>query len=81
MKHSSGKYNWTRSSGILKRLLVGKMSKFSIGPKTARWLYENIRPIRYYVHIGMEKSREYESKSEIVPGSILGPSLFIIFYK
>lgn len=27
---------------VIHRLLVGKMPKFFIGPKTARWLYENI---------------------------------------
>ena len=64
---------------VIHRLLVGKMSKFLIGPKTARWLYENIRQIMYYVQIGETKSREFEATSGIVPGSIFGPILFTIF--
>lgn len=64
---------------VIHRLLVGKMPKFSIGPKTARWLYENISQIRYYVQIGETKSREYEATSGIVPGSIFGPVLFTMF--
>ena len=58
---------------VCHRLLVGKMFKFSIGPKTAKWLYENVREVRNYVQIGEVKYREYESTSGIVPGSILGP--------
>ena len=64
---------------VIHRLLVGKMPKFFIGSKTARWLYENIRQIRYYVQIGEMKSREFEATSGIVPGSIFGPILFTIF--
>lgn len=64
---------------VIHRLLVGKMHKFSIGPKTARWLYENISRVKYYVQIGEAKSRDYESTSGIVPGSILGPALFTMF--
>lgn len=64
---------------VCHRLFIGKLHKFSIGPKTARWLFENIRQFRYYVQIGEIKSREYESTSGIVPGSILGPQMFTMF--
>lgn len=64
---------------IFHRLLIGKFARFSIGPKTARWLYSCLSNMKYYVQIGNSKSRIYIAASGIIPGSALGPPLFLIF--
>lgn len=61
------------------RLLVTKLSNFGICPKSAKWLHAFVTEMKYYVQIGSNKSRIYESTSGVIPGSILGLLLFIIF--
>ena len=64
---------------VCHRLLIEKLSKYSVGPKTAKCIYEFVIQMKYYVQIGQNKSRIYTSTSGIIPGSVLGPILFLIF--
>lgn len=64
---------------VIHRLLISKLPTFSIGPRTAKWIYAFLIEMKYYVQIGNSKSRVYESTSGIIPGSVLGPTLFLVF--
>lgn len=61
------------------RKLVEKLSKFDIGIKTAKWLYEFLTSRKCFVKIGKHKSRCYSTPSGVPAGSTLGPIVFSIF--
>lgn len=61
------------------RRLIVKMKWFRIGKKTTRWLFEFVHGRQFFVKIGNIISRVYEAKSGVPAGSILGPTLFLIF--
>lgn len=54
---------------VCHRLLIAKLSRFRIGPKTAKWLYAFIDKIMKYVQIGSAKSRDFQATSGVPAGS------------
>lgn len=60
-------------------LLIIKFSRFGIGKKTARWLWQYLVGRTNFVQIGKYKSRLYESPSGVPAGSSLGPVMFTVF--
>src|SRR6202012_604453 len=64
---------------LLHRIFIQKVWKFGIGRKTAKWLYEFLTERKFFVQIGKYESRVFESTSGVIPGSILGPTKFLIF--
>ena len=55
------------------------MKLFGIGRKTAKWLFEFVTGRLFFVKIGDIISRIYLATSGVPAGSILGPTLFLIF--
>lgn len=61
------------------RILVKKLWNFGIGKKTAKWIFEFLIERQFYVKIGDFVSRIYKSTSGVPAGSVLGPTIFLIF--
>ena len=64
---------------LVHRIFIQKAWTFRIGKKTAKWLLEFLTGRKFFVKIGIYESRIYESTSGVIPGSILGPTMFLIY--
>ena len=61
------------------KILLFKLAKFGFSRKLVKWFHEYLTSRTQFVGIGEKKSRTFAATSGVPAGSILGPSLFIIY--
>lgn len=59
---------------------IRKLCDFPIGNRTIRWLYSYTSKRKHRVKVGSALSDEYDAHSAIGQGTILGPTIFLVFF-